>query len=157
MRILASLLLLVILAGCGRGGSSAELEQRNENVAKQLLAWNKKNLVSSADLRKEEITQLFAPEFQIKANGRFYDGNYKNYFEFLNKFRENIYSLEYELQEFISDEDKVAIPLRAKIVRTDGSTQLFDAIMILGFNKAGKITLWQEVYAEHIDKGESDQ
>jgi len=123
------------------------MEKTNKNCASELLRWNRKNLVSSADLKKEDIAKFFADEFLIKANGRSYNGNYDNYFVFLNEFRETIHSLDYELEEFISNQDRVVIPLRATIVRTDGNTEIFDAILILGFNKEGKITLWQEVYA----------
>lgn len=152
-----TIMLLILLVSCGKEGEVTRLEQKNINSATQLLNWNRKNLVSSADLKKEEIAKFFAAEFLIKANERSYTGNYDDYFEFLNKFRESIQSLDYELQEFISNEDKVVIPLRAKIVRTDGNIQIFDAIMILGFNKAGKITLWQEVYAEFVEQTTPDE
>lgn len=118
------------------------------HVANALLNWNKKNLIISTDLKKEDLSHFFAPEFQVKANERVYDANFDNYYDFLNIFRRDIKTIDYELEEFICDEDKVAIPLKAKIVRPDESIQVFMAVLILEFNKSSKISLWQEVYTE---------
>ncbi len=64
--------------------------QENIKTAKALLAWNKANLIRDSNLKKEDISQFFAPNFLIKANERTYAGNYDNYFEFLNQFRKTI-------------------------------------------------------------------
>ncbi|MCH9609198.1 MAG: hypothetical protein S4CHLAM45_04200 [Chlamydiales bacterium] len=117
-------------------------------VTKRLLDWNRKNLVASADLKREDLSNLFASKFLVKANGRSYDANYDNYFEFLNAFRADISSISYELQEFIAQKNKVVTPMQAKIVRTNGKIELIEAILILGFDKQQKITLWQEIYVE---------
>src|ERR1700738_5057319 len=64
--------------------------------AKKLLEWNKKKLTSQSNLSIKDIEELFAPEFIVIANGRKYDANYENYYEFLNKFRSNIASIDYK-------------------------------------------------------------
>ena len=37
--------------------------------------------------------------------------------------------------------------LTAKVKRSEGQEDLFDAIMLIKFNDAGKIIRWQEVYS----------
>jgi predicted ATPase len=115
--------------------------------AKRLLEWNKEKLTSRSNLRIEDIGELFAPEFVVVANGRKYDANYENYYEFLNQFRSNIASLDYSVQEYINMESTVVMPLTAKVERMEGKVDLFDAIMLIKFNDAGKIIHWQEVYS----------
>jgi hypothetical protein len=115
-------------------------------IAEKLLRWNTKNLVAQAALKKSEIGNFFAEIFQVKANGRNYDANYDNYFEFLNQFRSTIRSIDYDLQDFIVDKTNVVIPLTAHIIRVDGRAEDFEAILILQFNKNNKIVLWHEVY-----------
>ena len=119
---------------------------RHVELAKKLLQWNTKNLVAQAGLKKSEIGNFFAETFQVKANGRNYDANYDNYFEFLNQFRSTIRSIDYDLQDFIVDKAHVVIPLTAHIIRIDGRAEDFAAILILQFNKNNKIVLWHEVY-----------
>ena len=117
-------------------------------LVKKLLKWNKKHLTNRSELTKNDISLIFAPQFVIKANGKIYDGNYNNYFEFLNQFRQTIQSLDYEVQEFIEGSDKIALPLKAMITRTDGGQEIIDAIMVIGFDSDGKINHWQEVYTK---------
>ena len=50
------------------------------------------------------------------------------------------------LKEFIESKNTVVIPLSAKIVRTNGQEERFEAILILKFDEFGKIILWHEVY-----------
>lgn len=114
---------------------------------KRLLEWNKEKLTSQSDLSVNDIKELFAPEFVVMANGRIYDANYQNYYEFLNKFRSDIYSLEYEVQEYLNMESTVVMPLKAKVKRLQGKVDVFDAIMLIKFNELGKIVHWQEVYS----------
>ena len=124
------------------------MEKDNLKTAFQLLEWNKTHLLKSAEFKKEDLAEFYAPEFLITVNDRRYDGTYDAYFEFLDEFRQNITSLSYEIEDFIDAKEKVVIPLRAKIEFTDGKVQVFDAILILGFNDSGKIILWHEVYVE---------
>lgn len=128
------------------------MEQRNLKVAQRLLSWNKAHLIRDAHFEKEALSGFFAEEFQIKVNDRSYDGNHDNYFEFLNGFRTTILSLDYDVQEYIVGQDKVVIPLRATIEHVDGAVRIYDAVMILGFNEAGRIIHWQEVAHESIQE-----
>jgi hypothetical protein len=120
----------------------------NIDTAKNLLIWNSKNLTNGADLQKSELSQFFAPEFRVKANGIDVMGNYNNYFDFLNGFRSTINSISYKLDEFIIDKTHVVIPMIANIVRVNGESQTYTAILILGFDNTHRINLWQEVYIE---------
>ena len=71
-------------------------------LVKCLFEWNQNNLVKEADLQKEELSNFFATKFLVNANGRKYDGNHNNYFEFLNQFRSTIHSISYSFgQEII--------------------------------------------------------
>ncbi len=115
-------------------------------TAQKLLQWNAKNLVASADLKKSEIGHYFADTFLVLANGRRHEANQENYFDFLNAFRASIRTIRYELGDFVTDRMSVVIPMKAHIVRTDGSIENFEAILILKFNRDGKIVLWQELY-----------
>ena len=120
----------------------------NVEMAKKLLQWNSKNLVSHADLKKSDLSHFFALSFQVKANGSSFEANHDNYYDFLNTFRSQIKTIDYVLQDFIVDESHVVIPLTANIQTSDNRQQTFDAILILKFNKESKIILWQEVYVE---------
>lgn len=125
-------------------------EQKNVLIsnAKNLLQWNSKNLVSNSELKKSELSRFFAEKFQVFANGFKHHANYDNYYDFLNVFRAEIKTIDYILQDFIVDEFHVVIPLTANIQRINNCKQIFDAILILKFNEAGKIILWHEVYVE---------
>ncbi len=115
-------------------------------TAKKLLQWNAKNLVASSDLKKSEIGHYFADTFLVLANGKRYEANRDNYFDFLEEFRATIRTISYELGDFVTDQMSVVIPMKAHIVRTDGSIENFEAILILKFNRDSKIVLWQELY-----------
>lgn len=117
-------------------------------IARSLFAWNKLNLVRDSILKKEEIARFFASEFAVEANGQFYEANYDNYLEFLNKFKENIRSISYDLKQFVESDNAIVIPLSAFIIRTDGKEERFEAVLILKFDAHGKIILWHEVYVE---------
>ncbi len=119
---------------------------KHVEVAKRLFQWNSKNLVSHAVLKKSEIGIYFADRFQVKANGKIYEANPDNYFDFLNHFRSSVESINYDLHDFITDAQNVVIPLTAHIVRVDGSSENFEAILILKFDQNNKIILWNEVY-----------
>lgn len=114
---------------------------------KRLVEWNKEKLTSQSDLIVNDIKELFAPEFVVMANGRTYDANYQNYYEFLNKFRSDIATIDYDVQEYLSMGSTVVMPLRATVKRLQGKVDVFDAIMLIKFNDLGKIVHWQEVYS----------
>lgn len=115
-------------------------------IAKNLFEWNSKNLVSTAHLEKSDIAKYFSDEFLVIANGRRYEANYDNYFEFLNQFRLTIHKISYKLGDFILDKVNIVIPLRARIIRTNDEIENFEAILILKFDESKKITLWHEIY-----------
>ena len=114
---------------------------------KRLLEWNKEKLTSMSNLSVDDIKELFAPEFVVMANGRKYDANYQNYYEFLNKFRADIATIDYEVQEYLSMGSTVIMPLKATVNRLQGKLDIFDAIMLIKFNDLGKIVHWEEVYS----------
>ncbi len=114
---------------------------------KCLLEWNKEKLTSRSDLQISDLKELFAPEFIVIANGRKYDANYQNYYEFLNKFRSDIDTIDYQVQEYLDSGSTVVIPLKATVKRLQGKEDIFDAIMLIKFNDLGKIVHWQEVYS----------
>ena len=114
--------------------------------AKRLLEWNKEKLTCRSNLSIEDVGELFAPEFVVIANGRKYDANYKNYYEFLNQFRSDIDTIDYNVQEYLNMGLTVVMPMSAKVKRV-GKEEFFDAIMLVKFNDSGKIIHWQEVYS----------
>lgn len=131
------------------GVSNGKSTELNPFVVKgkRLLAWNKEKLTSRSNLKIEDIKELFAPEFVIIANGRKYDANYQNYYEFLNKFRSDIDTIDYQVQEYFITESTVIMPLKAVIKRVQGKEDVFNAILLIKLNDLGKIIHWQEVYS----------
>ena len=119
---------------------------KHVEIAKSLFEWNARNLVASACLKKSDIGAYFADSFLVIANGKQYEANYDNDFEFLNQFRSTIGKISYKLGDFIKDEVNVVVPLKAQIIRTDDTEENFEAILILKFNRHHKIVLWHEVY-----------
>lgn len=116
--------------------------------AKRLLDWNRQKLTSHSTLAIDDLEELFAPEFVAIANGRRYEANYQSYFEFLNRFRSTIASIDYQVQEYISCPSAAIMPLKAAVERLNGEVEIFNAILLLKFNDSGKIILWQEVYSQ---------
>jgi predicted ATPase len=117
---------------------------------KRLLAWNKEKLTCKSNLTINDLKALFATEFVVIANGRKYFANYQNYLEFLNKFREDIDTIDYEVQEYFNRGSTVIMPLTATVRRLQGKKEIFDAIMLVKFNDSGKIIHWQEVYSQRL-------
>ena len=95
---------------------------------------------------KKQFLLLFLIPFLVIANGKRYEANYDNYFDFLNQFRSTIHTISYKLGDFITDKTNVVIPLAAQIVRTNNAIENFEAILILKFDENCKIILWHEVY-----------
>lgn len=114
--------------------------------AKRLLNWNHEKLTSRSHLEVTDIAELFASEFVIIANGRNYRANAQSYLEFLNKFRSDIDSIDYEVQEYLQSGSSVVMPLKATVKRLNGHIDRFVAILLVKYNAAGKIVHWQEVY-----------
>lgn len=117
--------------------------------AKRLLEWNRQKLTSHSDLTIEDLNELFAKKFTIIANGREYQADHRSYHEFLNKFRSNIDSITYRVQDYVNAGSSVFMPLVATVKRLEGNEEVFDAILLLKFDDLGKIIHWQEVYVIH--------
>lgn len=115
--------------------------------SKRLLEWNREKLTRDSKLNVGDLKDLFATEFVVIANGRKYDANYQNYYEFLNKFRSDIETIDYHVQEYIDMGSTIVMPLKAIVKRFHEKEDIFDAIMLIKFNDAGKIIHWQEVYS----------
>lgn len=122
--------------------------KNNLQVAKQLLEWNKLNLVSGVEIDKRDLADLFADNFTVIANGRTHDANLNNYVEFLNQFKATIKSIDYDIYEFHQAHDAIIMPMTAHITRLSGVVQHYEAILILKYDGEGKIKLWHEVYIE---------
>lgn len=114
--------------------------------AKRLLEWNSEKLTNHSNLKLEDLNELFAEKFVVIANGRKYDADHRNYYEFLNKFRANITAISYQVQKYYDSGSTVFMPLVATVKRPDGKEEIFDAIMFVTFDSSGKIVHWQEVY-----------
>ena len=136
------------------GASTCKSTQSNFYISKgkRLLEWNKEKLTSKSTLSVNDIKELFAPAFVVIANGRRYDANYQNYYEFLNKFRSDIDTIDYEVQEYLNMGSTVVMPLKATVKRLQGKVDVFDAIMLIKFDDLGKIVHWQEVYSKSEPK-----
>ena len=115
--------------------------------AKRLLDWNREKLTNQSNLRIEDLDELFAKDFIVLANERKYNANHQNYFDFLNEFRSNIKTIDYQVQEYINDQSTVVMPLTATVERLNGKVDVFDAILLIKFNESGQIDHWQEVYS----------
>ncbi len=115
--------------------------------AARLLEWNKQKLTSHSHLTIEDLNELFAQKFVVIANGREYNADHQSYFEFLNKFRSNIDTIDYQVQEYFNTGATVFMPLVATVKRLQGKEDIFDAILFVKFNDEGKIIHWQEVYS----------
>ena len=55
--------------------------------------------------------------------------------------------IDYQVQEYLNAESTVVMPLTATVKRTEGTEDVFDAIMLIKFDDSGKIVHWQEVYS----------
>ncbi|KXX70082.1 nuclear transport factor 2 family protein [Flammeovirga sp. SJP92] len=121
---------------------------KKEHLAKKLLKWNQRHLLSSTHITKSDIAQCFAPDFVVKVNGREYQVNYESYLEFLTHFKSNIQSINYDVQEYVCAEDRVVAVMNAIIVRKDHSIDKFETMLLLKFDEDDLITLWQEVYTK---------
>lgn len=117
----------------------------NINQAKSLLKWKQKRLNKDSIIEKSEVAEFFAESFTVIANERKYDANYENYLAFLNGFKENIKQLGHSVYEYLETNDTVIMPMRATVSYVDETLIEFEAIMLLKFNKKGKIIEWREV------------
>ena len=124
------------------------IELRVIDQAKQLLEWNKEKLNRHAHFEIEELSPIFADEFIVLANGRRYEANHQNYFEFLNQFRSDIEAIEYVVQEYVCMDQTVVMPLVATVERPSGKRDVYEAILLVKFNDRKEIYHWQEVYIQ---------
>ncbi|WKE67112.1 hypothetical protein PVT67_07720 [Gallaecimonas kandeliae] len=119
---------------------------RTQQLAERLLAWNRRHLVATVAISEQDIAQCFAESFVVKANGREYEADRATYLTFLNGFKSTIAAIDYQVQEYLCDEDRVVIVMGAKVRRLAGYLDAFEAMLLLKFDDRGLITLWQEVY-----------
>ncbi|WP_199099619.1 nuclear transport factor 2 family protein [Dyella sp. ASV21] len=112
----------------------------------RLLDWNRQHLTAASVLGEADIATRFAPQFTVKANGRTYAANYRNYLEFLDGFRRTIQSIDYDLHALVAEGDQASVAMTARVHRLDGTLDRFEAMLLLAFDAQGLVTLWHEVY-----------
>lgn len=126
----------------------------NLETAKKLLEWNTAHLNAEANWKAEDLATYFAQNFIVLANGRYYEANYQNYADFLNKMRATLKSIHYKCHDFITNKENVVIPLMATLTYINQLNEQYEAILILKFDGMGKIILWHEVYTK-IEHGKN--
>ncbi len=119
---------------------------RNKKLAERLLKWNRENLLASKVISESDISRCFSKAFIVRANGREYEANYTNYLEFLNRFKSTIKSIDYQVQEYVSEGNSIVIVMSAVVCRINDQSDKFEAMLLLKFDDDDLITLWQEVY-----------
>lgn len=122
--------------------------ERNLQLAHALLDWNRRHLRHGTALSEAVIAERFAPQFVVFANGRRYDANHENYKTFLDGFKHTIASIDYEVTQTVVDDAGVLLGMRASVARTHGAVDTFEAMLLLRFDSADKVSLWHEVYVE---------
>ncbi|KXO74458.1 hypothetical protein AYJ56_13055 [Brucella anthropi] len=121
-------------------------KQTTTQLALGLLDWNRKHLVQSGTLTESIIAERFADQFVVKANGRVHPANHSNYLTFLNGFRSTILAIDYDVQEVVAEGSSAVLAMTATVVRLDETMDQFEAMLLLKFDEADRITLWHEVY-----------
>lgn len=122
----------------------------SKNLAQDLLAWNRKHLISEGELTLEMVAEYFHSELVVCANGRRYETDLEGYLLFLNRFRQSIAAIHYNVTHEISQATRTVLCMCATVDRIDGSQDQFEAMLLLEFNDQQKITLWHEVYIEIV-------
>lgn len=120
--------------------------ERNKRLAEKLLSWNGQHLNHKSKLSVENVADVFAHNFVVRANGRVYKANHGNYKEFLDGFRQDIESIEYLVHEMVSEGCSVVLAMTATVLRIDGREDVFEAMLLLMFDEQEKVSLWHEVY-----------
>lgn len=118
----------------------------SDQLARDLLDWNRRHLLHDAPLTEAAISEKFAPAFTVCANGRVHPATHANYLEFLNGFRATIAAIDYEIHRALTEQASTVLAMTATVSRTDGSTDRFEAMLLLTFDTDGLVTLWHEVY-----------
>lgn len=118
----------------------------SDQLARDLLDWNRRHLLHDAPLTETAIGEKFAAAFTVCANGRVHPANHANYLEFLNGFRATIASIDYEIHRTVTEQDSTVLAMTATVSRIDGSVDRFEAMLLLTFDADGLVTLWHEVY-----------
>ncbi|HEY0596695.1 hypothetical protein [Sphingopyxis sp.] len=119
---------------------------KSDRLARDLLDWNRRNLLHDALLDETAIGEKFAPAFTVCANGRVHPATHANYLEFLNGFRATIAAIDYAVHRTVTEEASTVLAMTATVRRIDGSIERFEAMLLLTFDDAGLVTLWHEVY-----------
>jgi hypothetical protein len=121
-------------------------KQTTAQLALGLLDWNRKHLVQGGALTEAIIAEKFADQFIVKANGRIHPANHANYLVFLNGFRSTIHTIDYDVQDVVVEGNSAVLAMTATVVRLDETTDQFEAMLLLKFDEADRVTLWHEVY-----------
>lgn len=121
-----------------------------KNLALNLIKWKEKNLNKRVSLTKEKLSEVFASEFKVMTNERYYAANYENYLDFLKDFCANLESIRYDIQDFIEGEGTIAIPMVVRLKEVNKAERLFDTVLILKFDSKGLVVHWKEIYAERF-------
>ncbi len=119
---------------------------RNIQLARAVLDWNRKNLHYRSELTDEAIGQCFASEFVVRPNGRHYEANLGTYREFLNGIKRSMEGIEYQIADTVADDDSVVFSMSVRIQPVGQPLQRFTAMLLIRFNEEGKVVLWEEVY-----------
>lgn len=112
----------------------------------RLLAWNRLHLTAASALDEAAIGEIFAPHFTVKANGRTYAADHRNYREFLDDFRRTISEIDYQVQEILAEGERAVLAMTACVTRLDGAQERYEAMLLLAFDDSGRVALWHEVY-----------
>lgn len=118
----------------------------SDQLARDLLDWNRRHLLHDAVLSAAAIGEKFAPAFTVCANGRVHPATHANYLEFLNGFRATIAAIDYAVHRTVTEGASTVLAMTATVRRTDGSIERFEAMLLLAFDGQGLVTLWHEVY-----------
>lgn len=118
----------------------------SDQLARDLLDWNRRHLLHDAPLTEAAIGEKFAPAFTVCANGRVHPATHTNYLEFLNGFRATIAAIDYEIHRTVTEQASTVLAMTATVRRTDDSIDRFEAMLLLTFDTDGLVTLWHEVY-----------
>lgn len=118
----------------------------SDQLARDLLDWNRHHLLHDAPLTEAAIGEKFASAFTVCANGRVHPATHTNYLEFLNGFRATIVAIDYEIHRTVTEQASTVLAMTATVRRIDGSVDRFEAMLLLTFDTEGLVTLWHEVY-----------
>lgn len=117
-----------------------------KELALGFLEWNRRHLTAKAALTEAAAAERFARRFEVRANGRIYPADQPTYKAFLDGFRANIESIDYQVHNAVEERSSAVLAMSASIQRIDGTRECFEAMLLIPFDAEGRVTLWHEVY-----------